>query len=210
MERRRTLLSLAVVMAFALMSTATSRPPKSSATIPDLDLDRVRAAAGCAGNATAGCRLLEEFAAAAAYDPPKNEAFWYGETIGLDGTTEVRSPFYLRISDAGGGARAVILDRQKYVDDASALLVATKEGRAVFGNEVAAIVRGPFPGGAKELVRTNGRSVSFATTPPRVYIRKSGARVLILEYDGQPFGYERFGSEPRKVSVWIAETWPLP
>src|SRR5260221_14471884 len=86
--------SLAVIAGFLAFTTATSKPKKStgeastpsalpsstaSAGPADVDPAAVWAALGCASKAgNVGCKLLDEFAAAAT--PELGDAVWFGET----------------------------------------------------------------------------------------------------------------------------------
>src|SRR5688572_24144659 len=114
MDRNRQRLSIAVIVVFTVMLAATSKPAKddkknstssgatSTATaVADIDFERVRTAAKCAGKTTPGCTLLDEFASSMPYDAPTEEVVWYGESFGLGGATEVREPFFVQISTAG-------------------------------------------------------------------------------------------------------------
>lgn len=218
MDRARQRLSIAVIGLFTLMLAATSKQPKAdgdegtSATPSkngtDIDFDAVRKAARCAGKTTPGCTLLDEFAGAMPYDPPAEEVVWYGESFGLGGATEAREPFFVQISEAGGGARSLVPENAKERADATSLLAATKAGNAVPNSEAAKFMRNAaVPGGKKPLVKTGGRSLSFQEFPQKVYMRKSGTKLLVLEYTGATLGHDRAGGV--SAIAWIAETWLL-
>ena len=234
-DRHRGWISFGVIVAFSLMLAATSRrrddgasmdakptPAKSSSSgepetmvLPDVDVMLVTTKTGCDTNpATAGCKLLRDFDQADAYaDLPATKIVWFGESYGLGGAGEgAKEPFFVNVENRAaahaGAARTLIPENPKEKKDAESLLVATKAGRALPNSEAAKfMIDSKPPGGLLTLVRTKGRSYVLKETPPKVYLRRLGDRVLILEYSGSPIGHDRAGGV--EAMAWIAETWAV-
>jgi hypothetical protein len=63
------------------------------------------------------------------------------------------------------------------------------------------------PGGLRNIVKTKGRSHVLVDVPSKVFLRRTGNRLLILEYSGTPIGHS--GAGATSALAWIAETWIL-
>lgn len=228
-DRLRGWISFGVIAGFSLMLAATSKSKPgtgSSSTSggadptlgvkPDIDIVLVTSAVGCDKKPSAtGCKLLRDFDAADTYvDVPLTKVVWYGESYGLGGgaTDTTKEPFFVNVEKTstgfGAAARSLIPENPKEKVDSDNLLVATKAGRAVPTSEAASFMRTAAPpGGLRNMVKTKGRSHVLVEVPSKVYFRRTGNRLLILEYSGSPIGHDRAGGVA--AMAWIAETWIL-
>jgi hypothetical protein len=232
-DRARHIASLFVMLGFTLMLAATSKakkpddaPPAPSAKnapavhgsgVPaDVDIVLVTSATGCDKKpAHAGCKLLKEFDGAEPYvDMPKTKVVWYGESIGLGGAGDAKvEPFFVQVAPTatgfGAAARTLIPENAKEKKDATDLLAAAKTGRSMPASDAAKFMRdAPPPHGMMNIVLTKGRSHALVETPTKVFLRRSGNRLLVLEHSGSPLGHDGTGAAP--ATAWIAETWLVP
>jgi hypothetical protein len=227
-DRQRGFVSLGVIVLFSFMLAGTSKrrddpSAKSSSSgvdpmnglRPDIDVVLVTSATGCATKPSSpGCKLLRDFDTADTYvDLPAGKVIWYGESYGIGGAPEgTKEPFFVNVEKNmtgwGVAARSLIPDNAKEKKDAEDLLAATKVGAARPASEAASFMRtAQPPGGLRNIVKTKGRSHVLVETPSKVYLRRAGNRLLILEYSGSPIGHDRAGGVP--AIAWIAETWIL-
>lgn len=230
-DRSRHIASLFVVIGFTVMLAATSKPKKDDAppqptaknapVVPgvgvpvDIDIVNVTMATGCDKKpAHAGCKLLRDFDGAEPYvDMPKTKVVWYGESIGLGGAGDAKvEPFFVQVAPTqagfGASARSLIPENAKEKKDAADLLAAVKVGHSIPASEAAAFMRNATPPhGMLNVVLTKGRSHALVETPTKVYLRRTGNRLLVLEYSGSPLGHDSAGGAV--ASGWIAETWLL-
>lgn len=233
-DRARHVASFFVVLGFTVMLAATSKPKKgddapptatataknapalAGAGVPaDVDIVLVTTASGCDKKPThAGCKLLKEFDAADPYvDMPKTKVVWYGESYGLGGAGDGKvEPFFVQVAPTSAGfgasARSLIPENAKEKKDAADLLAAVKAGRAQPTSAAADFMRNAAPPhGMLNVVLTKGRSHVLVDTPPKVFLRRTGNRLLVLEYSGSPLGHDSAGGAA--ASAWIAETWLL-
>lgn len=138
---------------------------------------------------------------------------WYGESIGVGGSGDLwRESYFVQVdqipSGPAGAARTLDYDNATEKADGLALFAAVKTGKSVPGSMAAAFMRtAPIPGGAKALTKTSGRSLVFVETPLKAYVRKSGNRLLMVEYDGNTL---TSGRSSKEAKAWVAELWLLP
>ena len=230
-DRLRAFASFGVIAGFTLMLAATSKPKGESSgstssgatgtsggtsiTNPaDIDLVLVTSVTGCDKKTTSvGCKLLKDFDQADTYvDMPASKVVWYGESYALVTTDGTKEPFFANIEKTatgfGGAARSLIPENPKEKKDADDLLAASKSARAVPTSEAAKFMRSVAPpGGLRNIVKTKGRSHAFVEAPTKVYLRRIGDRLLILEYSGSPLGHDSAGGVV--ATAWISQTWIL-
>ena len=228
-DRGRAWASLGVIVVFTTMLAATSKPKGSGSsgtsgstgptgpgvTNPaDVDTVLLTSVTGCDKKpASTGCKLLKDFDQADAYvDLPSSKVVWFGESYALGATDGAKEPFFANIEKTatgfGGAARSLIPENPKEKKDSDDLLAATKAARAVPTSEAARFMRTATPvGGLRNIVKTKGRSHAFVEAPTKVYLRRLGDRLLILEYSGSPLGHDSAGGQA--ATAWIAQTWIL-
>lgn len=236
-DRLRAVASFGVIVGFTLMLAATSKPKSGSSSSsgassssgpsgatgtsggtmtipPDVDLVLVTSATGCDKKpASVGCKLLRDFDQADAYvDLPASKAVWFGESYALGASDGAKEPFFANIEKTatgfGGAARSLIPENPKEKKDSDDLLAATKAARAVPTSEAATFMRTAAPvGGFRTVVKTKGRSHALLDVPTKVYLRRIGDRLLILEYSGSPLGHDSAGGQA--ATAWISQTWIL-
>jgi hypothetical protein len=221
MSRTRPLLSLAVIALFLGFTTASSKPKKEDATtsdapaVADLDLAALTKTLGCDKKPThAGCKLLAEFGgASAALDLSGADSVWYGETVGIGGAADGKTDFYfLQVGTQGGllkgSARSLLPENPKETDDATRLLAATKGGSSLPSSDAAKFIRTATPPRGKETIsKTHGTSSKLSASSH--YVRRSGDRLLIVEYDGTPIDHGTANIHRPSGDAWVAELWKL-
>jgi hypothetical protein len=197
-------------------SSGASGTAESTNRIPaDIDLVLVTTSTGCDKKLTSpGCKLLRDFDQADTYvDFPVTKIVWFGESYGLGGAGDAaKEPFFVNVEKGAAGfagaARTLIPENPKEKKDSDTLLAATKAGHSVPNSEAAKfMLDAKPPGGLLTIVKTKGRSHALSEIPTKVYVRRLGDRLLILEYTGSPIGHDRAGGVA--ATAWIAETWPL-
>ncbi|MBX3233112.1 MAG: hypothetical protein KIT84_13160 [Labilithrix sp.] len=232
-DRLRDVLSFAVLAGFTSMLAGTSKSKSTSpepapsaaalpaetsmtvekmATQPDVSLAAVSVLARCATEKThPACRLLKDFEAAPTYTETAATVLWFGESIGIGGAGDTtKEPLFvtLELSPSGlaGAARVLLYDDAAERKDGDALLAAVKQGKTIPTSKAAKLMRtAPPANGPLKLAKTKGRSLAFVETPPKVYVRKSGDRLLVLEYD--PDSSLAHDSRSLSAKAWIAEAW---
>jgi hypothetical protein len=231
MSRVRQVGSLLVMAGFLALTTATSKPksnldagtveagapPSSSASasaqpiLPaDVDSNALYATLGCdAKPGNVGCKLLKDFDAADPWaGPPVPETVWFGETNAIGGIADGKKEFlYVQISGSplglSGGAHVLLPDNPREAQDALKLLNATRLGSTVPGSEALKFMLTPS-GGRRTITKTRGKSQTFSETPPQVFIRARGERLLVVEHTGNFIAHES-KKGPGSALAWVAE-----
>jgi hypothetical protein len=238
MRRAREVGSLLVMAGFLAFTTATSRPKKDTksdadggldgpngTSIPapsatanaapaDIDPATVALTLGCAGRAgNAGCALLREFDTAdALVDLPSVETVWFGESHAIGGLADGKSElFYVQVNSGAlgltGAARTLLPDNAHEAQDAFKLLAAARAGTAVPSSDALKFMKTPIDG-KRTLVKTRGKSQVFAETPPQIFLRAKGDRLLVIEHTGNFIAHES-GKGPGSALAWVAELFRL-
>ena len=226
--------SLLVMAGFLAFTTGTSRkdkepkrdadsgvdapPAASSASVnaapADIDPTTVSLTLGCAGRAgNAGCALLREFDSA---DPlvnlPSVETVWFGESHAIGGLADGKSElFYVQVNSGAlgltGASRTLLPDNAHEAQDAFKVLAAARAGTTVQNSEALTFMKTPLDG-KRTIVKTRGKSQAFAETPPQVFIRAKGDRLLVVEHTGNFIAHES-GKGPGSALAWVAELFRL-
>jgi len=238
MRRVRQVGSLLVMAGFLAFTTATSRPKKdtkpdadggvdgpsttasaspstpANAAPADIDPTTVALTLGCAGRAgNAGCALLREFDAAdALVDLPSVETVWFGESHAIGGLADGKSElFYVQVNSGAlgltGAARTLLPDNAHEAQDAFKVLAAARAGTAAPNSDALKFMKTPVDG-KRTIVKTRGKSQAFAETPPQVFIRAKGDRLLVVEHTGNFLAHQS-GKGPGSALAWVAELFRL-
>ena len=199
-------------------------PTIAEKTFADLDVGAVKSALGCSGAKSDACRILDDFAGASKLEEsPAAGAtkVWLGQTFAVGGAAAgTKQYFFLQIrqgsvaTDPGiakesvlstvGTARWLRPDNASEEKASAALLLAVKAGKsAPAGNAAAAFVEKPAEQSIlRAMVRTGGASTVIVKSGEHsAYVRRSGNRVLVIEYDK--------GALLDNAKAWCAEAWPL-
>lgn len=209
-------------------AAAVEAAPPAHSSAKDLDVPAATSAL-CTGRAGEPCRILGEFATATELKdlPATGQDVWFGFSYAIGGSADKkRELFFLQIQrgytpspeptldpavlDVSGSARALVPDDATEEKDAVALLMALRKGDpAPAGNKAAEYMRTNAPKDWRAMVKTTGASIGVltGTGEPHVFVRKAGARVLVVEYDGgKLLGHVDKGITAK---AWIAELWKL-
>lgn len=207
---------------------AIAAPALPHATAADLDVAAATRAL-CTGRAGDPCRILAEFASATELKelPATGQDVWFGFSYALGGTADKRRElFFLQIQrgytpspdpaldsavlDVSGSARTLTPDGAAEDKDAIALLMALRKGDpAPPANKAAEYMTTNAPKQWRAIVGTAGGSLALLTdaSAPHIFVRKSGKRVLVVEYDrGKLFGHADKGLFAK---AWCAELYKL-
>jgi hypothetical protein len=196
--------------------TSVPAPSTSAANAPPPDVDptTIAQALGCAARAgNAGCALLREFdAAGPLFDLPSVETVWFGETHAIGGLADGKAEmFYLQISSGAlgltGAGRTLLPDNAHEAQDAFKVLAAARAGTPVASSDAAAFMKTPLDG-KRTIVKTRGKSMAFAETPPQVFIRAKGDHLLVVEHTGNFIAHQS-GKGPGSALAWVAELFRL-
>lgn len=233
MSRARQVGSVLVMAAFLAFTTATSKPKKdapsvadaadavpapsaTAANAPPADVDPAAIAVtlGCANRpGNAGCALLRDFDTAdALVDLPAVETVWFGESHAIGGLADGKSElFYVQVN-AGplgltGIAHTLLPDNAHEAQDAFKLLAAARAGTTLPSSEALKFMKTPAEG-KRTVLRTRGRSQTFAETPPQVFLRAKGDRLLVVEHTGNFIAHET-GKGPGSALAWVSELFRL-
>jgi hypothetical protein len=230
----RQLGSLVVMAGFLVLTTATkqkrSEPapdaaaasgssaitaPAADAAPNDVDPRAVASTLGCASKvANAGCSLLDDFATASTWTQfPLSDDVWFGETNGIGGIADGKKELlYLQVTRRAGGfsasAHTLIAEDPKSAQDAAKLLAATRLGNPLPTSAAGTFMRSSSGGAMLPLLRTRGASQTLVQTPPQVFIRAKGDRVLIVEYTGNFLAHES-AKGPGSALAWVGEVYRL-
>lgn len=211
-------------------SSAPSAPSSGAAASgvvgapAEVDAARVATALGCPGAGGDACRVLEDFKSAGSIaEPSEDQEVYVGYSHGKGG---LREYFFLQLKRGavqaapgvpaaavlpyGGAARSLIPDNPGEDKDAAALVAAVKAGgKAPAGSKAADFVRtAKPPEGFRSVARTAGASQMItASGLPFVFIRRSGDRVLVVEYEGG--NLLRHARSSGSSPAWVAELWRL-
>ena len=213
---------------FLLLATATSKPKKDQAdagdaapapvastqtTGPnDIEALRIFATLGCdAKPANVGCSLLREFEGGSTWVAlPFPEEVWFGESTAIGGLADGKKElFFLQVSGSAAGfvgsSRPLLPDNAGEARDAAALLAAARLGNALPNSQAATFMKTSVPAaGRQTLVRTSGRSQTFAQPRPQVFIRAKGERLLLVEHNGNFLSHDS-PKGPGSALAWVAE-----
>jgi hypothetical protein len=228
MSRARQVGSLLVMAGFLAFTTATSKPkkdvdsgaadaapaPTSTATQntspADVDPIAIATTLGCESKpGNVGCKLLKEFDSADTWvGLPIAETVWFGETNAIGGIADGKKEFfYVQVSGgplgSTGAAHTLLPDNAREAQDAVKLLTATRLGNTVPNSEAWKFMKTPS-GGRRTILKTRGKSQTFAETPPAVFIRARGDRLVIVEHTGNFIAHES-GKGPGSARAWVAE-----
>ncbi len=234
MSRARQVGSLLVMAAFLCLTTATSKnkkdagadgdggagpapsviPTPANAPPADIDPTAVSVTLGCAARpGNAGCTLLREFDTADPWtDLPGVETVWFGESHAIGGIADGKSElFYVQVVTGAlgitGTARTLQPDNAREAQDAFKLLAAARAGTTIANSDALKFMTTPVDG-KRTVVRTRGKSQVLAETPPQVFIRTKGDRLLIVEHTGNFLAHEN-GKGPGSALAWVSELFRL-
>lgn len=232
--------SFAVLAAFLVFNTATSKAPSGYTPIPPPAIDaglakRSDAAAisvvkdidvaavtktQCAGKTNDLCRCLADFGKGTTpIDlPATGQDIWAGYTYGVG-----RLPYFMKLQRGytpapdplledevmdHSAAMQVVRPESAPEADTSSLLSGVKDGKPEpAGNRAAELMHTWSPADWFAMARATSGSLALLTdkSPAHVFVRASGARLLLVEWDGgKPL---REGKV--EAPLWCAELWKL-
>ena len=201
----------------------------TTATPKDLDVDAAIAALGCTGVKTDACRILHDFKTAAAFAdfPTTGQDLWVGESFPLKGAAgSDREPNFLQLKagatpdatipasallDVSGSMRSLIPENAGEKKDSDAVLEALRHGKPVpKGSKAIDYMRTVVPpSGYRTMLRAGG-SVGMLVDRAYAYsyYRKSGDRLLVVEYDSGATLTHKTGGPA--AEAWCTELWKVP
>ena len=197
--------------AAALAPPQPTATPKSTSPA-DLEPLALLVSLNCSSKpGNVGCRLLEEFQSADTWvDLPINETVWFGESHGIGGIADGKKELFFfqasgNATGFSGSARTLLPDNAREGQDALKLLAATKVGATVPNSEAAKFMRAPAPPATRHgIVKSRGKSQAFLQTPPVVFIRAKGDRLLVVEHTGNFLTHDS-PKGPGSALAWVAE-----
>jgi hypothetical protein len=235
MSRARQVGSLLLMAGFLALTTATSKPKRST---PDADADGASAAPAPTGASAApkttspadleplavlvslgcrakpgnvGCRLLEEFDGAETWiDLPITETVWFGETNAIGGIADGKKElFFLQVggTSAGftGSARTLLPDNAREAQDAFKLLAATKAGGSVPSSEAARFMRTATPPAGKRAIVKTRGRSQAFAQTPTQVYIRAKGDRLLLVEHTGNFLSHEAGKGPGSALAWVAE-----
>jgi hypothetical protein len=201
--------SFVVALSLAIQPACCFCPP-AAVGVPSADIDAAALAAGCVG---AGCSLVSEAAGAAPFDPcPSAQSVWLGEIVPVGGQSARAVPYFVQIRPTALGGceasgRVLVTESAAEEEDMARVLAALRAGQPLPPSPAVDYVRSAAPpSGFYPLSATTG--VSSTIEGEDQYLRRSGARLLLLE-DGGGAGVQ-YPQAGIVASLVVGELWPIP